>query len=326
MKICLITQIYNEEDRLVDWISYHKKIGIDRIIIFDDLSADKSSNIVSDYNKIDSSVTLEFSDKEHKTNIKYNSGNDYAADDVIHQRIIRSYNKGLNIIKKEWNTQEFNTYKNNNLYDVEYVENIYKTDWFGKTINLSDLSQDRKIKIQKPINNKIDSSVEPHLVIFLDIDEYLSLLNFTKIKDELNEIDFINYDRFFLVSFDMQPPKEGKFSKNIPVYLQSNKRWSDYTRFHKTGWDSRTKMMVLANTCKSIWSVHTADIHDYNEFSISVLSDSFIKFNEKKEYVDIVKSDKNRIRILHFRDLPQAEINNIIYDEVDNTIKNIMDV
>ena len=36
MKICLITQIYNEEDRLLDWISYHKKIGIDRIIIFDD--------------------------------------------------------------------------------------------------------------------------------------------------------------------------------------------------------------------------------------------------------------------------------------------------
>ena len=122
----------------------------------------------------------------------------------------------------------------------------------------------------------------------------------------------------------MEPPKDKKYKFGIPVYLQSNNRWSDHTRFYKTGWDSRTKMMVLANTCKSIWSVHIGDIKDYNKHSLSILSDSFIKFNEKKEYVDIVKSDKNRIRILHFRDFPQSEKNNIIYDEYDDTIKKIM--
>ena len=289
MKICLITQIYNEEDRLLDWISYHKKIGIDRIIIFDDLSNDDSVNIIKNYNKIDSSVTLEFSDKNNRTNIRYNSGNDYAGDDFIHQRIIRSYNKGLNIIKKEWNTEEFNNYENKNLYSIEYLDNIYKNDHSGKLINLSDLSSDRKIKIQTPINNNKKLNFEPHLVIFIDVDEYLSLINFNNIKEELNDIDFSKYDRFFIVSFDMEPPKDKKYKFGIPVYLQSNNRWSDHTRFYKTGWDSRTKMMVLANTCKSIWSVHIGDIKDYNKHSLSILSDSFIKFNEKKEYVDIVK-------------------------------------
>lgn len=324
MKICLITQIYNEENRILDWIKYHKKIGIDRILIYDDLSVDNTEQIVGDYIKTDDSVSMHFSDKKVRSNIKFNSGNDYAGNEDIHQRIIRSYNSGLKLIKEEWKTDTFESYDHKfENYEISYLDSLVKKDYSGKTIDLKNLSSDSKVRIEKVINEAKEIEFDPHLVFFLDVDEYISLQNHENIKDELEGLDFSEFDRFFALSFDMMPPLSKKYDSS-PVYLQSRNRWSNHTRFYESGWESRTKMMVLANTCESIWSVHLSDIKEYHEKSISILSDEMVIRNKKGEYATILKASKNRIRLLHYRDFPQAEAHCEIYDEHDDSVEKIM--
>jgi len=278
MKTCLIAQIYNEEHRILDWIKYHKKIGIDRILIYDDLSIDNTKKIVNDIISTDTSVSLICSDKTQVTNIYYNSGNDYACNEDLYQRICRSYNNGLHFIKNEWNTKQ-----------------------------------------------TIESEDDIHIVFFLDVDEYLVPCDDDYIKQVLSDINFKKYDRFLIPSFDMKPPPSKKFIKNVPVYLQSNQRWSENTRFNKTGeFKGRTKICVLANRCDSIGtSVHSGDIRtteDYHKENVKLLSD---KINRPDD--TLMAADKNKIRIFHFRDFPQAESINLIYDEEDNSIIQIME-
>jgi hypothetical protein len=100
MKVNIVTQVYNEENRIKDWLDYHKKIGINSIIVFDDLSIDTTFSVISEYSKKDPSIILKKSDKTIKQNITYSSGNDYSGNEEIYWRVVRSYNEGLKYFKQ----------------------------------------------------------------------------------------------------------------------------------------------------------------------------------------------------------------------------------
>ena len=51
IKFTIITQVRNEGKRLLDWILYHKNIGIDQFIIYLDNCTDNSINILEKLSK-----------------------------------------------------------------------------------------------------------------------------------------------------------------------------------------------------------------------------------------------------------------------------------
>lgn len=295
MKLCVITQAYNESNRLIDWIKYHRKAGVDDIIIFDDLSVDNSYDMVKDYIKnIDNGITILYTDKVNKTNIVYTNPNQYNFED-LNQRLLRSYNKGLSIFKQK--------YKN-----------------------------------------------EVAIVFFLDADEYLTPCNFKSLKEELMDLDLNKYSRFLISSYDVKPPIDGKFeNNNIPVYIQSKLTWTDELRDKKGGYKNRTKIGVIASDCGKLTSVHTGDLRtceDWNKNNCTILSHKYQKpvkgqnwthdvinsatgedwpCNEDIENeFTMIRTDKNRIKLLHFRNFPPSEAFNNEYDFIDDSISKIM--
>jgi len=205
MKINIVTQVYNAEHRIKDWLHYHKKIGVDSIIVFDDLSIDSTAAIVDEYNKKDSSVIRKNSDKPYKQNIIFRSGNDYGGNTDIYWRFVRSYNQGL-------------------IYFKQFEDSI---------------------------------------VFFIDIDEFLVPTTSCNIQDVLYQKT--QYERFFVPSYDMKPPPEGFFKKNIPVWEQSTHTWSQKTRRElQGGWDMRLKTgartQTLESTLINFWHVHSSDV------------------------------------------------------------------
>jgi hypothetical protein len=141
----------------------------------------------------------------------------------------------------------------------------------------------------------------------------LTKLNEIPISGKLNEF----YKDYVVSLYKQRKITRYSAAENIIKSFTKSINFSEYLGVHIRGTDSHLhgKKLTIESIIKKIDTAFSQAKHS----KIFVMSD-------EQEYVDIVKSDKNRIRILHFRDLPQAEINNIIYDEVDNTIKNIMDV
>jgi hypothetical protein len=99
----VIFQTKNQKKRLIPWMLYHKNQGFKNFIYFDDFSEDDSISTAEEASKkyninlkifktdgIGTSYTYEQSQKP----------NDYGAQDFIN-RIIRSYNKGIEIVKSE---------------------------------------------------------------------------------------------------------------------------------------------------------------------------------------------------------------------------------
>jgi flagellar assembly factor FliW len=238
------------------------------------MSIDGTHEMLVEKYKNDKTVHIYQSDKGAETSIIFDNPNQYAGNEDIHQRIIRSYNSSINIIKMMFSESE-------------------------------------------------------KVCFFLDVDEYMVCCDpELDVKKSLSDINFEEKNRLLLLSFDMMPPESKKFDKNMPVYLQSNKRWSEDTRFNKTGeFSMRTKIGVLIDSCDSITSVHSGDIRTARQWSLSniqLLSDKMIICNEAGEYNKLLEADKNRIRIFHYRDLPQSERWNLLYDEEDNSVINIM--
>ena len=103
MKYVIVTQLKNQENRVYDWLKYHTKEGFDSFVLFDDFSEDNTiteiirfqddyKNIYISLNKTDgigSSHTI-----ENCSNSKH-----YELDMQLHERILRSVNSGLEIVK-----------------------------------------------------------------------------------------------------------------------------------------------------------------------------------------------------------------------------------
>lgn len=102
MKNCIITQAKDQSARIKDWILYHYEEGFDTFIYFDDYSTDNSIEILEKI-KIDYGINIiiNFSDAIGNTiqTSQMSNSNSYAGDSTVNYRIIRSYNRGLEIAK-----------------------------------------------------------------------------------------------------------------------------------------------------------------------------------------------------------------------------------
>jgi hypothetical protein len=100
MKNCIITQAKDQSNRLKDWIIYHKEQGFDLFIYFDDFSEDDSIENLKEISlKHNINIIINNTDGlgSTKTKVEMSNSNSYLADTSINNRIIRSYNKGLEI-------------------------------------------------------------------------------------------------------------------------------------------------------------------------------------------------------------------------------------
>jgi len=102
-KNCIITQQKDQSFRLRDWILYHYNEGFDTFIIFDDKSEDNSvyvlQKLAQTYNI---NINIQITDDEGPIHNQANTknSNTYHFDGDFHRRIVRSFNRGLNIVKK----------------------------------------------------------------------------------------------------------------------------------------------------------------------------------------------------------------------------------
>lgn len=295
MKLCIVGQSYNESNRIIDWIRYHRKAGVDDVLIFDDLSIDGTYDLVKDYiDNIDGNVTLLNTDKSAKTNVVYTNPNQYSFED-LNQRLLRSYNFGLNLLKER--------------YKDELV-----------------------------------------VIFFLDIDEYMVPCNFKSLKEEIQDLDLNKYTRLLVSSYDIKPPIDDKFENSgVPVYIQSNLTWTDDLRNKKGSFKNRTKFGIVANSDCVITSVHTGDLRtceDWVNDNCIVLTHKYQKpvkghnwtydvintatgenwpcTNDIENEFTMIYPDRNRIKLLHFRNFPPSEIINDEYDFQDEMILKIM--
>jgi hypothetical protein len=102
MKNCIITQAKDQGKRLKDWILYYYEQGFDTFIYFDDYSTDNSIDILNkirkDYNiNLIINYTDGIGNKKSSDDMK--NSNSYGGDQSVHNRLIRSYNKGLEIVR-----------------------------------------------------------------------------------------------------------------------------------------------------------------------------------------------------------------------------------
>lgn len=103
MKYAIITQVGNQEERVYDWIKYHRAFGFDTFVIFDDHSLDKTRDEIkrakNDFGDINFILKLtDFEGNFYDIESCKNS-NDYQYDLSLNDRIKRSYTRGNNIVK-----------------------------------------------------------------------------------------------------------------------------------------------------------------------------------------------------------------------------------
>jgi len=103
MNHVMITQIKNQEERIFDWLLYHYKEGIDTFIIFDDYSEDNTIKEIESFReKFKVELQLNKTDERgHNYTIEQSKNSEtYGFDEVLNNRILRSYTKGNEIVKE----------------------------------------------------------------------------------------------------------------------------------------------------------------------------------------------------------------------------------
>jgi hypothetical protein len=103
IKNCIITQAKDQADRIKDWVLYHHSEGFDTFIYFDDYSSDNSIDILKSLReKYGINIHIYHSDgigsKKNREEMK--NSDSYGGDISINYRIIRSYNNGLEMVRK----------------------------------------------------------------------------------------------------------------------------------------------------------------------------------------------------------------------------------
>jgi hypothetical protein len=99
---CIITQSKDQSKRLKDWILYHYEEGFDTFIYFDDYSEDNSVEILKEISlTYGIRIIIGYSDGfgNRKSITEMQSSESYGGDVSINYRIIRSYNRGLDIAR-----------------------------------------------------------------------------------------------------------------------------------------------------------------------------------------------------------------------------------
>jgi len=96
MKIGAVTQVRNESRRILEWINFHKKVGVERFIIFDDGSTDNLQEVVAGIPGVSILKAL-----DHGTKFSTENQNTYAGSEELQVRIRDSLRRGCHILKQE---------------------------------------------------------------------------------------------------------------------------------------------------------------------------------------------------------------------------------
>jgi hypothetical protein len=155
MRFGIVTQIRNESKRLEEWINFHKKIGFERFIFFDDKSDDKTREILE---KI-SGVSVRDTTNEGRL---FNTvdPNSYSGAIDLPMRQIVSFQKGIEQLREEsidWvaciDVDEFMIPLNfNNMHDA--MSNL---DDRISRIYVSSFDMDHNFTIDKPVLSQTTS-------------------------------------------------------------------------------------------------------------------------------------------------------------------------
>jgi hypothetical protein len=96
LRLGAVTQVRNESKRVLEWINFHKKVGIERFIIFDDDSSDNLREIAKKIPGVSILRAINYGQKFSTDN-----QNSYAGSEELQVRIRDSLKTGCSILKKE---------------------------------------------------------------------------------------------------------------------------------------------------------------------------------------------------------------------------------
>jgi hypothetical protein len=96
VKLGVVTQVRNESKRVLEWINFHKKVGFERFVIFDDDSSDNLRQILEGVAGVTIERAVEFGRKFETDN-----QNNYAGSVELQVRIRDSLKRGMQILKSE---------------------------------------------------------------------------------------------------------------------------------------------------------------------------------------------------------------------------------
>ena len=96
MKLGIVTQVRNESKRIVEWINFHKKVGFEKFIVFDDESSDNLRQIVEGIDGVIIQRALNFG-----TKFETDNQNNYAGSSDLQVRIRDSLKRGMQILQSE---------------------------------------------------------------------------------------------------------------------------------------------------------------------------------------------------------------------------------
>lgn len=96
LRLGAVTQVRNESKRILEWINFHKKVGIERFIIFDDDSSDNLREIAEKIPGVSTLRAINYGQKFSTDN-----QNNYAGSEELQVRIRDSLKTGCSILKHE---------------------------------------------------------------------------------------------------------------------------------------------------------------------------------------------------------------------------------
>lgn len=102
MNNVIITQIKNQQGRILDWILYHYEQGFDTFVIYDDFSEDDTILEINSIKELfNINIIIKETDGEGKKNSLEDckNSNSYGLDISLHNRIQRSYTSGNDYVK-----------------------------------------------------------------------------------------------------------------------------------------------------------------------------------------------------------------------------------
>ena len=99
----IVTQIRNEEKRLIDWLEYHKNIGVDEFLIYLDNSDDNSEKILND-NKEKYNIIIDYA-KQIGNYIDGENPNNYGKSSA-YLRINESATRSIIYLKEKYKNVE----------------------------------------------------------------------------------------------------------------------------------------------------------------------------------------------------------------------------
>jgi len=96
MKFGIVTQVRNESKRIEEWISFHKKIGFERFVFFDDKSEDGTREILNQISGVTVRDTVSVGRLFDTTD-----PNSYSGAVDLPRRQVVSFQRGMNELKAE---------------------------------------------------------------------------------------------------------------------------------------------------------------------------------------------------------------------------------